>query len=55
MEVALQEADGSQLWLELLQEDCAITGDEIAWLHGETGELIAILVTLPRKTKLSRL
>ncbi len=46
---------GSQLWLELLQEDCAITGDEIAWLHGETGELIAILVTLARKTKLSRL
>ncbi len=37
---------------ELLQEDCAITGDEIAWLHGETGELIAILVTLARKTKL---
>lgn len=54
VEVALQEADESQLWLELLQEDCAITGNEIARLHAETGELIAILVTLARKTKLSR-
>ncbi len=52
--IALQEADESQLWLELLQEDCAISGDEIAWLHAETGELIAILVTVARKTKLSR-
>jgi len=34
--IALQEADESQLWLELLQEDCAIRGDEIASLHAET-------------------
>jgi len=39
VEVASQEAEDSQLWLELLQEDCAISGDEIAWLHAETGEL----------------
>src|ERR1051325_2610857 len=26
---ALQEADESQLWLELLHEDCGITGEEI--------------------------
>jgi four helix bundle protein len=42
----LQEADESQLWLELLAEDCAITGERIKHLLRETTELIAIFVTI---------
>jgi four helix bundle protein len=48
---ALQEADESQLWIELLRDDCGINGKEIEQLHGETNELIAILVTIVSKTK----
>lgn len=47
----LQEADESQLWLELLSEDCAITGEKIEHLLAETSELIAIFVTIVRKTR----
>ena len=42
----LQEADESQLWIELLRDDCGIQGDETERLHRETGELIAIFTTI---------
>jgi len=48
---ALQETDESQLWIELLQEDCGIAGDQIIKLHQETNELLAIFVTMSSKTK----
>jgi four helix bundle protein len=48
---ALQEADESQLWLELLQEDCGIATKEVRELLAETHELIAIIVTVVGKTK----
>jgi four helix bundle protein len=48
---ALQEADESALWLELLHEDCGIETDEVLKLLSETNELIAILVTIVEKTK----
>ena len=48
---ALQEADESELWIELLRDDCGINGKEIERLHAETNELIAILVTMVSKTK----
>ncbi|PZR72013.1 MAG: four helix bundle protein [Chthoniobacterales bacterium] len=48
---ALQEADESQLWLELLKEDCGISGEKIDTLHGETDQLIAIFVTMVSKTR----
>lgn len=51
---ALQEADESQLWIELLREDCGIGGERIERLHGETNELIAILATMANKTKRNR-
>src|ERR1700726_3594686 len=51
IEGALQEADESQLWIELLQEDCGIVGEPINQLHSETGELIAIFATMANKTK----
>jgi four helix bundle protein len=42
----LQEADESQLWLELLRDDCGIRGKEIDQLLGETDELLAIFTTM---------
>ncbi len=50
-EVALQEADESHLWLELLKEDCGINGPDIEGLLRETHELVAILVTIISKTR----
>jgi four helix bundle protein len=48
---ALQEADESQLWIELLHEDCGINGAAIEKLHQEASELIAILATMAIKTR----
>ena len=42
----LQETDESQLWLELLREDCGITDAAIPTLHKESDELIAIFTTM---------
>ena len=50
---ALQEADESQLWIELLREDCGVNGPKIEELHRETNELIAIFVTMSNNTKRS--
>jgi four helix bundle protein len=50
---ALQEADESQLWIELLREDCGIRGNAVEQLHRETNELLAIFVTMANKTKRS--
>ena len=48
---ALEEVDESQLWTELLREDCGIDGGNIAKLHSETNELIAMFVTMVNKTQ----
>jgi four helix bundle protein len=48
---ALQEADESQLWIELLREDCGIVGARIEKLYQETNELVAILTTIASKTR----
>lgn len=47
---ALQEADESQLWIELLREECGIDGADVDALHRETNELVAILVTMSKNT-----
>jgi len=47
----LQEADESLLWLELLHEDCAITGESIEKLLVETTEIISIFTTIVHKTR----
>jgi four helix bundle protein len=47
----LQEADESQLWLELLCEDCGIRGENIDLLLRETGELLAIFTTIVSKIR----
>jgi four helix bundle protein len=51
LEGALGEADESQLWLELLQEDCAIRDERLPLLHREAGELMAIFITMVNRTK----
>ena len=47
----LQEADESQLWLELLHEDCHISGDKIDFLLKETSELLAIFTTIVSRVR----
>ena len=47
----LQEADESQLWLELLRDDCAINNMQINNLHGEANELLAIFATMVAKIR----
>jgi len=51
---ALQEADESGLWLELLRDDCGIESNELGALLAETAELIGIFTTMASKTKRAR-
>ena len=48
---ALQEADESQLWLELLREECAIEPRLTQQLEEESSELIAIFTSMINRTK----
>src|SRR6266545_3200833 len=48
---ALQEADESGLWLELLRDDCCIDSEMLNALYAETNELIGIFTTMSSKTK----
>ncbi len=47
----LQEADESALWIELLKEDCGVSGAAIETLLIETSEIIAISTTMVHKTR----
>jgi four helix bundle protein len=49
----LQEADESQLWIELLRDDCGIQSEQIHWLHQEAGELIGIFTAMVSKLRKS--
>ena len=48
---ALQEADESMLWMELLNEECGIADDLIQPLLKESNELIAILTTMKKRSE----
>ena len=48
---ALQEADESQLWLELLREECGISPALTEPLEKESSELMAIFTTMINRTK----
>ena len=48
---ALQETDESQLWLELLLEECKIPIEPSQSIHREAGEIIAIMTTIVKKIK----
>jgi len=47
---ALQEADETQLWLELLREGCGIDCSLVTPIEQEPSELIAIFATIIRRT-----
>jgi four helix bundle protein len=47
----LQEADESQLWLELLRDDCGVIGDPVVALLRETDELLAIFSSMVSKLR----
>jgi uncharacterized protein YgfB (UPF0149 family) len=47
----LQEGDESQVWLELLYEDCHISGEQIDFLLKETSELLAIFTTIVSRVR----
>ena len=49
----LQEADESQLWLELLRDDCGIPGELLDQLLRETDELLAIFASMVAKLRKS--
>ena len=51
IEICIQEADESDLWLELLRDDCGITEPRVEQLLAETNELISIFVTMAKRTK----
>ena len=51
VEGASQEADESQLWLELLRDDCNIDSEALEALIREAGELLGIFVTMVNRTK----
>jgi four helix bundle protein len=48
---ALQEADESALWLELLREECGVDASQTEPLETESSELIAIMTTMINRTK----
>ena len=45
LDVLLQEADESLLWLEHLMEDCGVSAEIAQPIHRECDELIAIFTT----------
>ena len=48
---ALQEADESALWLELLREECGIDPTLTRPLEAESSERVAIITTIINRTK----
>ena len=51
IETCAQEADETDLWLELLDDDCGIHCPELIALRKETDELIAIFVAMAKNAK----
>lgn len=51
IELCAQEADETQMWIELLGEDCGIPETFLTPLWNEADELIAIFVTMAKRTK----
>jgi four helix bundle protein len=51
IEQCAQEAGESQLWLELLQDDCDVPADRVRPIWRQADELIAIFVTMSVNTK----
>ncbi len=54
IEACVQEADESQLWLELLRDNCKISQALIDPISQEADELISIFITMSKNTKINR-
>ena len=54
IDLCSQEADETQLWLELLRDECKISSPMIAPLWNEADELIRIFVTMCENSKRAR-
>lgn len=54
LECCIQEADETELWLDLLATECAIDTPEIIALRTEVDELIAMFVTAVKRLKSRR-
>ncbi len=53
LDCLLQEADESQLWLEMLRDDCGIRGERTESLLREADEVMAIFTTMVSKLRKS--
>lgn len=53
LDIAISEADESLLWIELLRDECGVTSESVAQVHRETGEILAILVTIVSKVRVN--
>ena len=51
LDVLLQETDETQLWLELLRDDCGIIGSQTDFLTAESSEILAIFTTIVSRTR----
>lgn len=51
IELCAQEADETQLWLELLRDDCDVPAETLDPIWKQADELISIFVTMSRRTK----
>jgi four helix bundle protein len=51
LEICIQEADETDLWLELLRDDCSLADKKIEDLLIETNQLISIFVTMVKRSK----
>jgi len=51
IDLCSQESDETQLWLELLEEECGIPKSQTKPVWMEADELIRIFVTMSKKTK----
>ncbi len=54
VEICCQEADETQLWLELLRDDCGLPANTVEPIWQEANELISIFVTMARNAKAGR-
>jgi four helix bundle protein len=51
IEQCAQEADESQLWLELLRDDCGVPAKDVEPIWREANEPVSIFVTMSVNTK----
>ena len=51
VEICCQEADETQLWLELMRDDCGIPAKAVQPIWQEADELISIFVTMAKNAK----